>query len=520
MNRRSILVLSVCALALAQPPAAAPAKKPKLVLAIVVDQFRADYLYRFGAEYNSGLKRLWTQGAVFTNAHHEHYPTVTAIGHSTFLTGATPSLSGIVGNEWYDRGTGKQVTSVSDGNTKLLGGEGAGSSPRRLLVSTVVDEMKMSGRTPVKAIGVSIKDRSAILPIGHMGDGAYWFDNKSGNMVSSTYYFSQMPEWAQAFNRKRMADQWVNAEWKPLLEPAAKPFVKMEAKLEEKYWAGMQRTPYGNELLEAFAEQAVIGEKLGQTPGATDVLALSLSSNDYVGHEVGPDSPRVRDISIRTDRLLGKLFQFLDAKVGMQNVLIAFTADHGVSPIPELMKERKMPGGRLVDDDVFGKVTARLVDRYGAGDWIQGRSGSAAYLNHGLIRGKRLNLAAIRREAAEVLRSQPHIFRVYTQDQMVEGLTIDDAVDRRVRNGYYAGRSADLLVIPEPYYIFDKTGTTHGTPFNYDSHVPVILAGPGIKPGKYHRRVMVNDIAPTLATLLEVETPSGAMGRVLDEALR
>jgi hypothetical protein len=488
------------------------ASKPKLVLALVVDQFRLDYFYRFKDQYTGGLARLMNQGAFFTNAHYEHFPTVTAVGHSTFLTGATPSLSGIVGNEWYDRELGKQITSVTDSKTKLLGAPGAGASPRNLLVSTIADELKMSGRGKPKAIGISIKDRSAILPIGRMGDGAYWFDNKSGNMVSSSYYFDDLPEWVKEFNRSRIPDQWLGAEWKP--------FLKMAATKDDKYYGAMQRTPFGNELLELFTEKAVTAEKLGQTAGNTDVLALSLSSNDYVGHDLGPDSPEVRDISIRTDKLLAKLFLFLEGKVGMQNVLVVMTADHGVSPLPELMKERRMPGGRMTEEDILNRVEDRLKAQYGPGKWVVGKSGPAPYLNHELIRNKKLDPAEVRRQVAELIRATPHIFRVYTQDQLATGHTLDDQIDRRVRNGFFAQRAADLFIVPEPYWLFEKKGTSHGTPFNYDTHVPVVFLGPGVKAGKYHQRMAVNDIAPTLATLLEVEVPSGAVGRVLEECLR
>ncbi|MBI4909697.1 MAG: alkaline phosphatase family protein, partial [Acidobacteria bacterium] len=301
-------------------PLAVPAqtvRRPKLVVGIVVDQFRYDYLTRFRTQYNSGLARLLDQGAVFTNAFYDHAPTVTAIGHSTFLTGATPSISGIVGNEWYDRATRKQVTSVTENNEKMLGGAsrgtGAAASPRRMLVSTVGDELKMAGRGS-KVIGVSIKDRSAILPAGHLADGAYWFDATSGNFVSSTYYFKELPAWVSEFNASRAADKFTGAEWKPVTGGAT--FKTMAAKPDKAYFTSLESTPYGNELVEKFAELAVTNEKLGKRD-TTDVLAISFSSNDYIGHAVGPEDPQVQDISIRTDRLLGQLFKFLDAQVGM-----------------------------------------------------------------------------------------------------------------------------------------------------------------------------------------------------------
>ena len=516
MRRLALVLLLSLNAAIAQ----LPARKPKLILAIVVDQFRLDYFYRFGAQYNGGLARLAAQGAFFTNAHYEHFPTVTAIGHSTLLSGATPSVSGIVGNDWYDRQSGKQVTSVEDAKTKLLGGTAAaGSSPHRLLVSTLADELKMA-RGASKSIGVSIKDRSAILPVGRMADGAYWFDNKTGNFVSSTYYFPALPAWVKEFNDSRITDRYLGSQWVSIEDPKAAPFEKMPASKEEKYWAEMQRTPFGNEIVEELAERAVEAEKLG-ADDITDVLAVSFSSNDYVGHEFGPDDPRVRDISIRTDRAIGRLFAFLEKKVGMANVLVVMSADHGVSPLPEKMMERKMPGGRLSEEAIRETVRNYLNKTYGTGgEWLPGKSGHSLYLNLPLLASKGLDAAKIRGEVAALVRGLPHIYRVFTFDQLAAGQGLGDQVDRRVRAGFYGPRAADVFLIAEPYYVFEKTGTSHGAPFNYDSHVPLILMGPGIKPGRYHRRAAVNDIAPTLATLLEIETPSGAAGRVLDEALR
>ena len=276
MKKLALLFLAARALA------AAASRPPKLVLALAVDQFRYDYLTRFRADYHAGFSRLLTRGAVFTNAHYEHFPTVTAIGHSTFLTGATPAMSGIVGNDWFDRESGKNVTSVSDDSVKLLGGGDArGSSPRRLLVSTVGDELKIAGGNQPKVIGISLKDRSAILPAGHMADGAYWFDAKSGNFVSSTYYFDELPAWVRDFNAARPADRFKGAVWAGRKYPD---------EIGEKLYESLPESPFSNELIEALAERAVKAEKLGAR-GVTDLLAVSFSANDYIGHDVGRMRP-------------------------------------------------------------------------------------------------------------------------------------------------------------------------------------------------------------------------------------
>jgi hypothetical protein len=495
-----LLILFTAALAAAAPP------PPKLVVTIVVDQFRYDYLTRFRGEYHAGLDRLLTQGAVFTNARYQHFPTVTAIGHSVVLTGATPSLSGIVGNDWYDRAARKTVTSVSDDTVQPLGGGGEGASPRRLLVSTVGDELKIARGG--KVVGVSIKDRAAILPAGHMADGAYWFDPRSGNFVSSTFYFPDLPAWVKDYNAGRPADRYRGARWlnRTLPEDLSKLYGAVES------------SPFGNELLEGFAERAVQAERLGQRD-STDVLTVSFSSNDYVGHAVGPDAPEVKEMCIQTDRVIGKLFQFLDSTLGMAHVLVVMTGDHGVAPVPEVQAARRMPGGRMPAGIVQKTVQAALAEKYGEGKWILSPSEHSLYLNEDLLRQKNVVPAEAGRVAADALRRIPHVFRVYTREMLNTGMVQEDFVSRAVMNGFYGPRGADLYILLEPYWMFSSGGTTHGTAFGYDAHVPVIFMGPGIRPGHFDEPIAVNDIAPTLATYLSVETPSGSTGRCLAEIL-
>ncbi len=518
MTRRIFVLSLVCSLWIGAAPApkTAAGTRPKLVVAIAVDQFRYDYLTRFRTEYTAGIDRLLRSGAVFTNAFYRHFPTVTAVGHATLMTGATPSLSGIVGNEWLDRETGKHVTSVSDSSVKLLGGrDQAGCSPRRLLVSTVGDELKMSNRGKPRVIGISLKDRSAILPAGHAADGAYWFDPDTGDFVSSTFYFPELPQWVKQFNDSRPADRYLAAEWK---SPGGRILKKLPPSAGRDFYRALEASPFGNELVEQFAERAIEVEQLGQDLD-TDLLTVSFSSNDYVGHDGGPDAPEVRDISIRTDRLLGKFFEFIDSKVGLGNVLIVFTGDHGVAPLPETMQARRMPAGRLSEKNLHQAIEAALSRKYGEGKWISGKSGPTPYFNRELIRQKGLSEAEVQQAAAEAAAAMPHITRVYTRRQLENGQVPDDAIGRRVLNGFYPPRAGDLFIVTDPYWFFATKGTTHGSPYSYDSHVPVIFLGRGIKPGLYHSTIAPNDIAPTLATLLGVETPSGSVGRVLEEML-
>jgi predicted AlkP superfamily pyrophosphatase or phosphodiesterase len=506
MKKTLVFALAACCLAAAAP------KKPKLIVTIVLDQFRFDYLSRYRTEYTGGLHRLLTRGAVFTDAHYVHVPTITAVGHSTILSGATPSVSGIIGNDWYDREEGAAVTSVSDKTTQLVGGAlvngvpQIGSSPRRMLVDTLGDEIKMAGGKS-RTIGVSLKDRSAILPTGKMGDGAYWFDVKSGMVVTSTYYSSDLPAWAKEFNAPHPADRYKNVTW-------------MGHKLPQDttYYTALESTPWGNELVEGIAERALAAEQLGKHEG-TDIFVVSFSSNDYVGHDYGNDSPEAHDVSLRTDALLDKLLQAIDRQAGADNVLVVLTADHGGAPLPETNQARKMPGGRFVAPNIKKLVQEALEKRYGPGEWVKGNWDLAVFLNRELIASKLLELPAVQQEAGRALSAMPGVFRVYTHDDVIHGRVLPDEVSRKVVNGFNIKRSPDVMFIPDPYWVVRLTdkGTSHATPFHYDTHVPVIFMGAGLRPGTYYQQVIVNDIAPTLAAILDIEAPAGSIGRVLSE---
>jgi predicted AlkP superfamily pyrophosphatase or phosphodiesterase len=508
----SLLLAATAAAAPAARPSPSPASappRPKLVLAIAIDQFRYDYLTRFGSEYTGGLRRLLDRGAVFTRARFQHFPTVTAPGHSTYLSGALPAVSGIIGNDWYDRATGRSVTSVSDPAEKIVGGAGEGASPRRLLVSTLGDELKVATASRSKVIGLSLKDRSAILPAGHMADLALWYDTQTGRFVTSTFYGPALPEWVARFDEERKADGYGGATWKGgELPKEAGPAL----------YGAVYGSPFGNDLLEALAERAVEAERLGQR-GETDLLTLSFSSNDAVGHDKGPDSPEVHDISVRTDQTLGRFFSYLDARIGMSNVLVTLTADHGVAPLPEVEAARRMPGGRLPAGTVRDAVQASLVQRFGEGPWVVSPSDHSIYIDRKLVAAKKLDLAQVQDAAKAAAEGLPHVLRAYTLHELLSGSLSDDPVGRYLANSVCAQRTGDLEVLLEPYWMFAAKGTTHGSVFGYDTHVPVIFMGPGIRPGTYRRDITVNDVAPTLAEILGVETPSGAAGRVLDEVL-
>jgi len=518
MKRILAFLLVAAAITTAQTPAAGP-RKPKLILAIVIDQFRYDYLTRYRREYTGAFTRLLSRGAVFTNANYEHAPTATACGHSLFLSGAFPNVSGIIGNEWFDWEAHKLITSVTDDSVKLLGGSlDPPASPRRLLVTTIGDELKIANGEKSRVIGVSLKDRAAILPPGRMADGAFWIEARTGSVVSSTFYFPDLPQWVKDLNRSKPADQYSGADW------IGHKMLKVG---EANYYSSLQYTPFGNELVELLAERALTAEKMGRHE-ATDLLTVSFSSTDYVGHTYGPDSPEALDTALRADKLLDKFFRAVDAQVGLANTLIVLTADHGAASLPEVSAARKLGGGRLPPPEMQSAVEAKLNERFGKEKWILGAAGAidprfheflTFYLDRDLIRQKNIDAALFERVAAEAARAIPHIASVYTRGQLMAGFQMGDMVGRRVQNGYNFVRGGDLLLIPEPNWMFSLSGTTHGTPYGYDTHVPIVFMGTGIKPGKYNRAVAPNDIAPTLATMLEIEIPSGSSGRVLEEML-
>jgi len=527
MKKLLALIVALSSLA-AAPQAPAPKPAPpeiRLVLLIAVDQFRYDYLTRFRGDFTGGFKRLLTQGAVFTDANLEHYPTVTAIGHATMLTGATPSVSGIIGNDWFDRATGTQVQSITDTTVKPIGApDAATASPRRLLVSTLGDELKLASSAPKgseaapRVIGMSLKDRAAVMPAGRGADAAYWLDTKSGAFVSSTYYMPAVPAWVKAFNDRHLADTHLGQEWAPLSPPAI-TLKQLPKERGTPFYEAVFASPFGNELLLEFVTNALAHERMGQR-GVTDLMSVSFSSNDSVGHTYGPESPQVRDITIRTDRILGQLLDRVDKAVGLQHTLIALTADHGVAPLPENLAARSMPGGRIDNKDLFGAIQKGLEAKYGPGEWLASTAGSSPYLNYALIAAKKLNPEEVRRVAAEAALAVPHVTRVYTRDQLLRGDVGDDRIGRRVVRGFNVQRSGDLEIILEPFWMRATSGTTHGTPYNYDAHIPLVLKGPPIKAGVYSDPVALNDLAPTLATILNVQPPSGSSGRVLTEAIK
>lgn len=543
--------------------------RPRLVLLIVVDQFRYDYLKRFGDLFGTrGIGRLLREGAAWTNANYDQMPTYTAPGHAALMTGSWPKQNGIIANEWYERESGKKVTSVTDDSTSLLAGKpGAkGSSPSRLLCPTIGDALRLAGGDRSRVIGISAKSRSAILPPGRRATAAYWYSTDNGSMVSSTYYFNQMPDWVVRFNDRRLVDGWYGARWDRLLPEAeylrragkddvpwenfdksskdsnAFPHVVTggDAAPSKSFYRALDYTPFSNDLLLAFAQEAITNEKLGDDED-TDVLSVSFSANDYVGHRFGPYSHEAMDMSLRVDQQIGTLLDFVDGRVGLRNTIVIFTADHGVAPVPEQAALMDLPGRRYQKARLRKLVEDGLKARYArkdrpATDYIQtfankkepGVINSNIYLNREALKRDGVDQAECERVVGELAMKMPGAARYFTRTQLENKRISSDSIARRVLNGFYPPRSGDVIVVFEPYSIlFDlpddptdvRSTTTHGSPYGYDTHVPLIIMGRDFLPGRYAKAATPADIAPTLARLLRLPAPGCAVGRVLAEAL-
>lgn len=522
--RRTIGFLSLlcCGLFVHTAVSQTAAAKPKLVVAIIVDQFRYEYLQRFQADYHAGFKRLVAGGAVMDNAHYIHAGTETAPGHSTFLSGATPSISGIVANEWYDRAQKVAVTSVEDHATTLVGGVPGlvGASPVNLLAETLGDVIRKQGKED-RIIGVSFKDRAAILPTGRSANGAYWWDSSSNTWVTSTFYMKTLPSWVADINRSKPYMRSFGAEWFPLdAKKGDQPFCTMVAGNDKvRYCSTLMATPWGNEMIEEFAERALTAENLGHHDGI-DLLTVSFSSNDAVGHAMGPDSPDVRDISRRTDILLGKLLDALDKQVGLQNVTLVLTADHGVAPMAPIegQKVYGAKGGRLSAGLLANTIQDALTAKFGQGDWIEANTGTMIVLRRATADKCNADWTQVQTVAAEAARKFPHIARVYTDAEFQKPAAAnEDAIETAMRRSYYHGRSPDLMILADEYYNFDATNAVHGTPYEYDTHVPIIFFGVGVKSGRYANAVAPNDISATLSDIIGVAAPANTVGHAIRE---
>ncbi|MDI9365332.1 MAG: alkaline phosphatase family protein [Flavobacterium sp.] len=517
--------------------------RPKLVVGIVVDQMRWDFLYRYSNRYTAnGFKRLLGEGFTCENAFIPYTPTVTAAGHTSIYTGSVPAVNGIVGNNWFDQNEQRSVYCSEDKTVKTVGGPDGGNgkmSPRNMLVTTIGDEIRLATNFRSKVIGVALKDRGSILPAGHSANAAYWYDVNSGNWITSTYYMNELPKWAADFNAKKIVDKYYEGNWNTLYpintysqstadekEYENKPFGADQKgfpyslkQFATKNYSYIASTPYGNSMTFDIAKAALDNEQLGKGP-ETDMLCVSLSSTDYVGHSFGPNSIETEDTYLRLDKDLGNFLSYLDAKVGKGNYTVFLSADHGVAHVPGFIKENKLPGGTFNETDAQKQLNSLLKEKYGLDKLVVGMFNYQVHLNHLAIDAAKLDEEAISKLVIKYLQKQEAVAQVFEIKELVE-TPLPAKVKNMLTNGYYPSRCGDIQIILKPGYIDGgKTGTTHGLWAPYDSHIPMVFFGWGIKHGHTNKETYMTDIAATITALLHVQMPSGCVGTVVEEALK
>jgi hypothetical protein len=509
--------------ALAQCFASAYNGHPKLIVVIVIDQFRGDYLERYRDQFGEGgFRLLLDHGAYFPNCNYNYANTRTAPGHATLFTGAYSNGHGIVANEWWDQSKKRTVTSVEDDNTKLVGvgAEQTGASPHNLLADTVGDELKLATQGKSRVFGLSLKDRAAVLPAGFAGDAAYWIDPKSGAWVTSTYYRADLPKWVQDFNSSQPAKYW-DREWKDAQGSVLRSTAHRKGRDggEAGFFEVIGSTTFGNEYELEFAKQMVVYENLGRGP-ATDLLVVSLSPNDILGHQVGTDAPEMAQMALDLDHELAGFFNFLGHQIGLADAWIALSADHGIATLPDAVKKLHIPAANLGAAKIETQINAALTAKFSPGHpatyikldypvaWLDPDAFAAAHV-------KEQDAEAAVGEAMK----QNGLRDYFTKSQLAAGEVPDTPLGRKYLNSYSPEGSWYVLGVPDIYAVGGLHGTDHASPYNYDTHVPLALYGLPFQTGTYRTSVEPIDLAPTLASLLGINAPTHSVGRVLTEAL-
>jgi predicted AlkP superfamily pyrophosphatase or phosphodiesterase len=518
----------------------APNPKPKLVVGLVIDQMRWDYLYRFSKLYSAnGFNRLLTQGHSFENTFIPYTPTYTAAGHACVYTGSVPAINGIMGNFWYDKRIRKNVYCTDDSTVLTIGsGSAAGKmSPENLWANTIGDELRLSNNFQSKVIGISLKDRGAILPAGHSANAAYWYDESVGKFITSSFYMKELPKWVNDFNAKDEPARWMSKDWNtiypaekylqsvgddnafeaPIYGETSPAFPHKLPALKNKYSA-FKYTPFSTTFSFDFARAAIENEKLG-TGTTTDMLALSISTTDYIGHSFGPNSLEVEDTYYRLDQDIASFLQYLDTKFGKGNYLVFLTADHGAAHIPGYLKEHRMPAGIFDDFTMMKELNSSLALEFGMNNIIEGAQNYQFYLNIPEIEKNGKDLQAITRSIIRSLKALPFVVNAFELDKL-EQTTLPQPQKYMMANGFNPKRSGDIMFTVKPAYFDGGTkGTTHGLWNPYDAHIPNIWFGWQIKPGKTYRETYMTDIAPTIAAMLKIQMPNGNVGKVLEEVV-
>ncbi len=525
-------------------PVAAPVpealQRPKLVVGIVVDQMRWDYLYRYYNRFGEGgFRRLINEGFSCDNTLINYLPSYTAVGHSTIFTGSVPALHGIAGNDWTDQLTGKTMYCTSDSTVQSVGNESEDGkmSPRNLLVSTITDELRLATNFQSRVVGVSLKDRASILPAGHTATAAYWLDDASGHFISSSYYMKELPAWVNTYNGSNKIAQLLEKGCNTLYPMGSYVNSDADDKAYEGKFAGetstvfphavneaykknkssFRSTPFGNALTLDFAKAVVGAYQLGNGP-STDFLTINCASTDYVGHMFGPNSIEIEDTYLRLDQELSAFFQLLDAKVGEGQYLVFLSADHGAAHAIDFMKEHNLPADFWYTKPLADTLNKILTEKFGTPGLVRSIMNYQINFNLSKINSGRLDYTAIKKAATDFLQQQPGIS--YAIDVAELGKApVPEPIKTMIANGYNFKRSGGVQIVLAAGWFegYSKTGTTHGTWNPYDTHIPLLFYGWNIKHGKTNRETHMTDISPTLAALLHIQMPNGCIGHVIEE---
>jgi predicted AlkP superfamily pyrophosphatase or phosphodiesterase len=515
-------------------------QRPKLVVGIVVDQMKMEYLYRFSDDFSpNGFKRLMNDGYTFQNMHYNYMPTYTGPGHASIYTGTTPSTHGIVGNEWFSRTLGTEMYCTEDTSVKTIGNgtknEGT-MSPKNLQSTTITDELRLATNFQGKVIGMSLKDRGAILPAGHFANWAFWY-SKTGAFISSTFYGATVPDWVTEFNQEKRYMPYITKGWN-LLRPLStynesiadenqyegklngeKPVFPYDLKaMYDKNQAGFIReTPFGNTLLAEFAIRAIEKEELGKDK-ITDFLTISFTSTDYVGHVTGPRSMELQDTYLRLDQTIADFLIYLDKSVGKNNYLVFLTADHGGAENPNYLKSKKFALKNIEPKEIRKSLKQYSMDIFGE-DLVLNYSNFNLFINKEIVKAKGLELAKVKQSFKDFLMTQEQVKRVYSEEEIL-GSTGKDYYLNCIANGYDPKQNGDLILLDKPGYIeYGATGTSHGSAYSYDTHVPLLFYGWHIKKGESFDKKAITQIAPTLSQLLKIPFTNGTEANVLEEVL-
>ena len=517
--------------------------RPKLVVGIVVDQMRWDYLYRYANRYGSGgFNRMLREGFTCENTQIPYVPTVTAAGHTSIYTGSVPSVHGIAGNDFIIQATGKTLYCTEDNTVQGVGVKGSAGqmSPRNLLSTTITDELKLATNFRSKVIGIAMKDRGGILPAGHTGNAAYWYDDSEGSWITSTYYMPQLPNWVQDFNQLKLAGKYIKQDWNTLypistysqstadetpyegkLRGEDKPiFPHLTSKMLNGNFNALRLSPYGNTLTLDFAKAAIKNERLGQGK-ETDFLAVSLSSTDYIGHQFGVNAVETEDTYLRLDKDLESFFNTLDQTIGKGQYTVFLSADHGAAHNPQFLKDQKIPADLWNGGSILKGLNEKLSQQFKQEKLVLGFNNYQVNFNYFLINQSNIDINQLKDAAINFLNNQEGVAYAIDMDK-ASIASVPDAIKSKIINGYNRQRSGAIQILLNPglFQGSSKTGTTHGTWNPYDTHIPLVFMGWGIKQGSTNRLTSMADIAPTLAALLHIQEPNGNIGLPIEEVLK